>query len=76
MNIRRAVFLFLILAAAVTVILGTTGRAINAQTSGSSNTELLAKLGEILNNQRSIIGDLASIKEELRIIKIRITQSQ
>jgi hypothetical protein len=37
---------------------------------------VLAKLGEILNNQKVIMEDLAFMKEEIRIIKIRVTQSQ
>ena len=39
-------------------------------------TALSAKVDEVLSNQKMILQGLASIKEELNIIKIRITQQQ
>ena len=76
MKVKKAIFTFFISVVVVAALLGMTGRAIHAQSSGASDSSVLAKLSEILNNQKSIMGDLASMKEELRIIKIRITQSQ
>lgn len=76
MKIRKVVFAVFISIVVAAALLGMTGRAIHAQSSGASDSSALAKLDEILNNQKSIMADLAQIKEELRIIKIRITQSQ
>jgi len=35
-----------------------------------------AKLDEVLSNQKAILEGIASVKEELRVVKIRITQQQ
>jgi septal ring factor EnvC (AmiA/AmiB activator) len=34
------------------------------------------KLDQVLNNQKGIMDAIASVKEELNVIKIRITQTQ
>jgi hypothetical protein len=34
------------------------------------------KLDDILNGQRAIMQGIADLKEELRIVKIRVTQQQ
>jgi len=38
--------------------------------------EMSKKLGEIAKTQKDILDGIAAIKEELKVIKIRITQSQ
>jgi len=76
MKIKRAVFTLLISIAVIAAVLGMTDRVIHAQNSGVSDPAVLAKLDEILRGQKSISDDLAAMREELRIIKIRITQSQ
>lgn len=39
-----------------------------------SDTEISKKLDDILKSQKEILGALASIKEELDIVKIRVTR--
>ena len=41
-----------------------------------SDSSVSRKLDEILNNQKSILSGIDSLKEELNIVKIRITQQQ
>ena len=73
---KRTVFMVIVLAVVFVVLFGVTGRAIHAQGSGASDSTVSVKLDAVLINQKSIMKDLADIKEELRIIKIRITQQQ
>ncbi len=40
-----------------------------------SSSALSAKLDEVVGNQKTIMQELDAIKEELNIIKIRITQN-
>lgn len=47
----------------------------NAQSSGL-DPELSARLNEILSNQRLIMADLSAMKEQLKILTIRVTQQQ
>jgi hypothetical protein len=77
MNIRKALLWICILA----VVLWTVFDAGRAQTQAQSapapdSSAVLSKLDTVLDNQKTILAGLAAIKEELRIIKIRITQSQ
>ena len=71
MNIKKALIAVAavsILAAGLMVFTGTSLKAEDA--------ELSRKLAEITDNQKKMMEDLSAIKEELRIIKIRITQNQ
>jgi len=43
---------------------------------GATDSEISKKLDDILSNQQTILSELASIKEELRTVKIRVTQQQ
>ena len=76
MNIRRVVFALSVSVVIAVVLLGGAVRVIHAQSSNSSDPTVLAKLDAVLSAQKSIMEELAAIKEDLRIIKIRITQSQ
>ena len=49
-------------------------KAIQAQ--GEGSTEMSQRLDEIAKDQKAILDGINSIKEELKIIKIRVTQSQ
>ena len=51
-------------------------RSLQAQSQGGGDSELLKKLDEITQGQKAILDELASMKEDLRIIKIRVTQIQ
>lgn len=75
MKNKKAV-IFFISAAVVAILLGGAIRVIYAQGANSQDMTVLAKLNEVLSNQKVIMDELAGLKEDLRIIKIRITQSQ
>jgi hypothetical protein len=51
-------------------------KATHAENQPSGQDAVLDKLSQVLDNQRSIIQTLASIKEELNVVKIRVTQQQ
>lgn len=74
----KKVFLWLcILFVVLWTIFDISNRPTQAQgSSAPDNDTVISKLENILSNQRAILDGLASIKEELRIIKIRITQQQ
>ncbi len=76
MKIKRAVLVVSISIIVIAAILGMTGLSIHAESSETDNSAVLAKLETVLSNQKSIMEALAAIKEELGIIKIRITQAQ
>ncbi len=59
----------------LSMLLAVTGRPINAQ-GQTSDPEILKKLDEILAGQKTISQKLDTLKEELYIIKIRVTQQQ
>ena len=75
MNIKRAVFAVSASIVIAAVLAGGAFCVIDAQTK-SSDAAVLAKLDAMLDAQKTITDDLAAIKEDLRIIKIRITQAQ
>ena len=66
------VVIFLIM---MVLVIAAAGRPTAAQTAGSDSA-LAAKVDEILKNQRAILNGLEAIKQELNVIKIRITQAQ
>ncbi len=41
-----------------------------------SKSDISKKLDEILKNQKDILDQIAVLKEEMRIIKVRVTQNQ
>ena len=59
----------------ISVLLAITDRAIHAQ-GPNSDSEFSKKLDDILKNQKEILQGIAAIKEELGVIKIRVTQNQ
>lgn len=42
----------------------------------AEDAELTAKLQEIADNQQKILAEMQAVRQELNIIKIRITQNQ
>lgn len=74
----RKIFLWLAIVAVVLwTVLDSANRPTQAQSASSpDNAPVIAQLDKVLANQSAILSDLASMKEELRIIKIRITQQQ
>jgi len=61
--------------AVIALLLAVTERQLAAEGSGS-DMNILSKLDNILAGQKAMLDDMAYIKEELKIIKIRVTQSQ
>ena len=51
-------------------------KATHAQGQSNTQDEMSAKLDQILNNQKTILQGIAELKNELYIIKIRVTQQQ
>ena len=73
----RKIFLGIVACLIVIVVLAAmTDVVIHAQGQGADESSVLARLDEVLNGQKAIAADIAAIKEELRIIKIRVTQQQ
>mgnify|MGYP001558261911 CR=1 FL=1 len=65
-----AIFVILILAA---VSLALTNMSAQA---ASPDTDISGKLDEIITAQKAIQADIAAMKQELAVIKIRVTQNQ
>jgi len=59
----------------IAALLAPTNRPLSAEGQGS-DPELSKKLSEIADNQKKILDEIQVIKEDLRIIKIRVTQNQ
>jgi len=45
-------------------------------TRADSDSDLLRKLDEIVQSQKSILSGIEALKQELNIVKIRVTQQQ
>lgn len=77
MGIRKILIMVVIAAAMLTGVI-IAERSANGQVAGQapSSPDESGRLDQILANQKSIMQSLESIKQELNIIKIRITQRQ
>lgn len=71
-SILAVVVLTVIIAA---VSFGFLAKVTHAQEQGADQV-VLAKLDQVLQGQKAIIDQMAALKQELNIIKIRITQAQ
>ena len=62
----------------VSVLMATASIFENSRTDAQEQrqTDISAKLDQVLNNERIIMDQIASMRQELNIIKIRVTQSQ
>ena len=49
---------------------------LQAQSQGTDDGTILSKLDQILNNERALMDQISSMRQELNVIKIRVTQSQ
>ncbi len=70
MNIRKALILLSVVMAVFA------GSMMLSRSLRAEDGELSSKLEEIADNQKRILAEIQAIKEELNIIKIRITQNQ
>lgn len=73
---KKVIMGFAITIAIIAGLLFMTGQAIHAQNEASSDPALSAKMDEVLSNQKTIMADLGQMKEQLRILTIRVTQQQ
>lgn len=48
----------------------------HAQEQGADQSIVLAKLDQVLESQKALMGQMDAMKQELNIIKVRITQQQ
>ena len=72
----RKVLMGIIVALALLSLPFITAKITHAQDQGADQGTVLYKLDKILNNQRTIMDQVASIRQELSVIKIRVTQAQ
>lgn len=73
----RKMFTFLIIALVVMSILFVfMARSVKAQGEEVLSQEISKKLDDVINSQKQIMDAIDSMKAELAVIKIRITQQQ
>ena len=72
MKVKDLCIAVVILAAAAFIAQAVMGTMVTAQ----DDSAVLNKISEILKGQQTIAADIVSIKSELNIIKIRVTQIQ
>jgi len=72
MNLKNLCLAIAVLVAAAFVAQAAMGTIAKAQ----DDSLILTRLNEILRGQQAIASDMASIKSEINIIKIRVTQLQ
>ena len=70
---KKILFGFIIFLSAITIFFLFSARQIQAE-APVSDTEISKKLDDILKTQKDIMEGIKSMKEELNIIKIRVTQ--
>ncbi len=76
MDIKKALSGLVVSLVLIAGLLIVTGRPSSAESSSGDDAAVLSKLDQVLQNQQTILNDIASLKEELRLIKIRVTQQQ
>jgi hypothetical protein len=72
---RKTIIGLVILSIALLGVFTLANKALRAETSGS-DPEVSRKLDNVLSNQKAILQGIAELKQELYIIKVRITQQQ
>jgi hypothetical protein len=71
----KKIFVGLIIFLMILSVIAAAGRIVTAQDAASS-VEILKKLDDMIAAQKAIAQDIAMMKEEIKIIKIRVTQNQ
>lgn len=74
MNYRKLFFGLVMSFVIIAMLLAVTERRTHA--AGDTEAGIIERLDRIEGNQKTILSELAAIKQELYIIKIRITQNQ
>ena len=72
MSLKNICISVAVLLAAAFMIQAVIGTMVSAQ----DESAILSKLDEILKGQQAIAADMASLKSELNVVKIRVTQIQ
>ncbi len=75
-KIKKTLPWLCIAAVVLWTLFGTPDKSLRAQSSSGPDADVIAKLDVILDNQKIILDNLASMKEQLRILTIRVTQQQ
>ncbi len=75
MKIKKTFTTLIISLAVISVLLAATNRTIQAQ-AGAPDPEIIKRLDEISATQSKILAEIAVIKEEIRVVKVRVTQNQ
>ena len=68
--------LFFVTIAALLLVINKPTAAQTAAAGAGANTDIMKKLEDIAKDQKAILDDLAAIKQELYIVKIRVSQNQ
>lgn len=76
MRIKKIVLGLVISLGIIAVLISAGGKTTCAQGTAGADSGIMAKLDQVLANQRTILDELAAMREELRIVKIRVTQTQ
>lgn len=76
MGVKRVALGLAVSMAVIAVLLAVTDRKIQAQSDNGTTGELAQKIDQIAADQKAVIADLAEIKEQLRILTVRVTQDQ
>jgi len=72
----RTICFFLAVTAIIFSAVFFTAQVVKAQGADKAGGDISIKLDEIVTTQKAILEELAAIKNELYIIKIRVTQNQ
>ena len=72
---KKTVIGLVILSIVLLGVFTAANKALRAETAGS-DSEVSKKLDDVLGNQKAILQAMADLKQELYIIKIRVTQQQ
>jgi hypothetical protein len=75
-KIKKTLPWLCIAAVVLWTLFGATNKPLGAQSSSGPDSDVIAKLDVVLENQKIILDHLASMKEQLRILTIRVTQQQ
>ena len=75
MKFRKAV-ISIVLALVLVSLPFILGGVTHAQVQGGDQSSILNKLDQILSNQKALMDQMAAVREELNIVKIRVTQAQ
>ena len=75
MKINKVAVISIVLMIAIACLMIFANKVTQALGMGSEEG-VSQKLDDILSSQKTILAEISAIKEELKIIKIRVTQSQ